>query len=86
MCMSFLYSAGAPRVLDLSIRRQHPMCIRDRLTKKAIDRVGQELGLESDRRIKKFIAHDINAVSYTHFRANETKANLVCRLLLENKK
>lgn len=30
------------------------------LTKKAIDRVGQELDLESDRRIKKFIAHDIN--------------------------
>src|SRR5660397_259307 len=26
------------------------------------------------------------AVSYTHLRAHETKANLVCRLLLENKK
>src|SRR5660398_311482 len=26
------------------------------------------------------------AVSYTHFRAHETKANLVCRLLLEKKK
>ena len=33
---------------------------------------------------------DINgnsdAVSYTHLRAHETKANLVCRLLLEKKK
>src|SRR5660397_230274 len=28
----------------------------------------------------------IYAVSYTHLRAHETKANLVCRLLLENKK
>ena len=27
-----------------------------------------------------------NAVSYTHLRAHETKANLVCRLLLEKKK
>ena len=34
-------------------------------------------------------AHDIKcpeAVSYTHLRAHETKANLVCRLLLEKKK
>src|SRR5660397_271080 len=29
---------------------------------------------------------DIIAVSYTHLRAHETKANLVCRLLLEKKK
>src|SRR3546814_3729365 len=28
----------------------------------------------------------VNAVSYTHLRAHETKANLVCRLLLEKKK
>jgi len=28
----------------------------------------------------------IAAVSYTHLRAHETKANLVCRLLLEKKK
>ena len=27
-----------------------------------------------------------SAVSYTHLRAHETKANLVCRLLLEKKK
>src|SRR5660398_137575 len=29
---------------------------------------------------------DANTVSYTHLRAHETKANLVCRLLLEKKK
>ena len=29
---------------------------------------------------------EIKAVSYTHLRAHETKANLVCRLLLEKKK
>ncbi len=28
----------------------------------------------------------LGAVSYTHLRAHETKANLVCRLLLEKKK
>ena len=28
----------------------------------------------------------VTAVSYTHLRAHETKANLVCRLLLEKKK
>src|SRR5660397_200060 len=32
------------------------------------------------------IAADALAVSYTHLRAHETKANLVCRLLLEKKK
>src|SRR5660398_291520 len=31
------------------------------------------------------IAWRINTVSYTHLRAHETKANLVCRLLLEKK-
>src|SRR5660398_307539 len=31
-------------------------------------------------------ATDIDPVSYTHLRAHETKANLVCRLLLEKKK
>src|SRR5660398_298847 len=29
---------------------------------------------------------DLRSVSYTHLRAHETKANLVCRLLLEKKK
>src|SRR5660398_254448 len=40
-----------------------------------------------------FVAYEIlkvrcylDAVSYTHLRAHETKANLVCRLLLEKKK
>src|SRR5660398_83382 len=30
-------------------------------------------------------AYGVGAVSYTHLRAHETKANLVCRLLLEKK-
>jgi len=33
-----------------------------------------------------FTFHVISTVSYTHLRAHETKANLVCRLLLEKKK
>ena len=32
------------------------------------------------------LENEPNAVSYTHLRAHETKANLVCRLLLEKKK
>ena len=32
------------------------------------------------------IHHHFESVSYTHLRAHETKANLVCRLLLEKKK
>ena len=47
-------------------RRQRIWTEKDRrictvgLTKTAIDRVGQELDLDSDRRIRKFVAHDIN--------------------------
>src|SRR5660397_278999 len=32
------------------------------------------------------VINALTAVSYTHLRAHETKANLVCRLLLEKKK
>ena len=32
------------------------------------------------------VTGNIETVSYTHLRAHETKANLVCRLLLEKKK
>src|SRR5660397_260313 len=35
---------------------------------------------------KKSFEEEALAVSYTHLRAHETKANLVCRLLLEKKK
>src|SRR5660397_280788 len=36
--------------------------------------------------IKRLHIHMLMSVSYTHLRAHETKANLVCRLLLEKKK
>ena len=32
------------------------------------------------------VATGVGAIFYTHFRAHETKANLVCRLLLGKKK
>ena len=32
------------------------------------------------------LARDLEAVSYTHLRAHETEADLVCRLLLEKKR
>src|SRR5660398_256246 len=38
------------------------------------------------RRIPERVRRCAPAVSYTHLRAHETKANLVCRLLLEKKK
>ena len=40
--------------------------------------------LERDNRNE--VASIAQPVSYTHLRAHETKANLVCRLLLEKKK
>ena len=36
--------------------------------------------------IAEAIMHSPDAVSYTHLRAHETVLDLVCRLLLENKK
>ena len=33
-----------------------------------------------------FVDRDVDSVSYTHLRAHETEADLVCRLLLEKKK
>ena len=38
------------------------------------------------RNIEERKEHYLKPVSYTHLRAHETKANLVCRLLLEKKK
>src|SRR5450756_2966554 len=32
------------------------------------------------------VQHGVDPVSYTHLRAHETRHDLVCRLLLENKK
>ena len=47
----------------------------------------KRMGLNWKRKASPYIVgmlHD--PVSYTHLRAHETKANLVCRLLLEKKK
>src|SRR5678810_1311861 len=50
------------------------------LLKREIDRFGFTSNYTIlNNRIK----HNITTVSYTHLRAHETKANLVCRLLLE---
>ena len=49
-------------------------------------------GAQDKKRAKQFakigreIQIAVKTVSYTHLRAHETKANLVCRLLLEKKK
>ena len=43
----------------------------------------EEKMLQTTNQLKK---EGFTPVSYTHLRAHETKANLVCRLLLEKKK
>ena len=45
---------------------------------------GDEVKEKISKEIERF--KNTNTVSYTHLRAHETKANLVCRLLLEKKK
>src|SRR5660398_314146 len=47
-----------------------------------VDGTGSDVGIPAQILINKSLI----AVSYTHLRAHETKANLVCRLLLEKKK
>src|SRR5665809_27446 len=54
---------------------EHDHCEVERFNLKLAER-----GFERDR--LRWVFH---AVSYTHLRAHETKANLVCRLLLEKK-
>ena len=61
------------------------------------DEVNINVGCPSDRvqsgsfgaclmRTPDLVAQNIKPVSYTHLRAHETEADLVCRLLLEKKK
>ena len=45
-----------------------------------------EVQRASDKRYMYCYTDPFGPVSYTHLRAHETKANLVCRLLLEKKK
>ena len=61
----------------------------DYLLKAAIKKVTEKLNEILVEKIEEAtnIAQDApGTVSYTHLRAHETKANLVCRLLLEKKK
>ncbi len=47
-----------------------------------VERMRKGRGVSDDE----WIRYPCSPVSYTHLRAHETKANLVCRLLLEKKK
>ena len=65
------------------------MCIRDRPTDALVDGVEEELPderIEHDQREERLQRQPPQPVSYTHLRAHETVLDLVCRLLLENKK
>src|SRR5660398_297603 len=48
--------------------------------------ITEHIGAEPHERTEKREGPGARPVSYTHLRAHETKANLVCRLLLEKKK
>ena len=45
----------------------------------------QHANAEQNYTTKEVELRTLETVSYTHLRAHETKANLVCRLLLEKK-
>ena len=67
------------------------MCIRDRTWIGSNPIIISTTGIiEAPAKPKQFyidiMTNTSKAVSYTHLRAHETKANLVCRLLLEKKK
>ena len=65
---------------------------KDGLSKEQAEAKAKRLAAEkaaSEKRLADAAAVEADAeeaVSYTHLRAHETKANLVCRLLLEKKK
>ena len=65
------------------------MCIRDsvgHVHRFAIDRGGGDMLDGSAEDPGMALAHRLVTVSYTHLRAHETVLDLVCRLLLEQKK
>ena len=52
-----------------------------------IAETARDLGIRSElREVPSLCLGTSEAVSYTHLRAHETVLDLVCRLLLENKK
>ena len=54
-------------------------------SKRIIELTNGEAGIETKERVYLLDWMNTYTVSYTHLRAHETKANLVCRLLLEKK-
>ncbi|VTU47755.1 Metal-dependent protease-like protein, putative molecular chaperone [Lactobacillus brevis ATCC 367] [Lacticaseibacillus rhamnosus] len=95
--MFFYQDAGAHRHLLRVARRQRQMCIRDSVwflgdaahfddlinttVSAATPVVSPWMNLPQAATIGL-----LGSVSYTHLRAHETEADLVCRLLLEKKK
>ena len=56
-----------------------------KLTATQVDDIASQAA-KASAKVAGVVVDDAAAVSYTHLRAHETKANLVCRLLLEKKK
>src|SRR5660397_267233 len=75
--------APRPRLLAPDCQRKSAPPIADkRHPWVSTSRNRHERQLEDDLQV----IISVESVSYTHLRAHETKANLVCRLLLEKKK
>src|SRR5660397_98015 len=64
---------------------RHALCIYDDLSKHAVSYRQLSLLLRRPPGREAYPGDVFYPVSYTHLRAHETKANLVCRLLLEKK-
>ena len=65
------------------------MCIRDRFSEEDKKKLLNDILKSYDEKSTPLYAAArlwVDAVSYTHLRAHETVLDLVCRLLLENKK
>ena len=74
------------------------MCIRDRVKTETVNQTSLPIQIDAflnqfeleQEGVFPFITNGlfgyITSVSYTHLRAHETVLDLVCRLLLENKK
>src|SRR5660398_228739 len=81
------HGGGGPGCGPIGVKKH----LVDFLPVPTIEYDGEKYYLDHDRpdsigKVHGFNGNYLSVLSYTHLRAHETKANLVCRLLLEKKK
>ena len=72
---------GAPTITNDGVTIAKEVDLED-----PYENMGAQLAKEVASKTNDVAGDGTTTVSYTHLRAHETKANLVCRLLLEKKK